>query len=176
MRENIIDRRFHPENHILSLKKSFFKRFTTIVKQSVLLTIICTTLCTLIYFTWFYNDIYADKPPIITQENSELFKKRYIFQIHDDKYNGIWYKIRKMPQDLVQSWKHDDQLLRLKFSNPKQIDINHIRMEYYHLNVRKAERTCTRTMIWVWLCGIVLYFSLKIRKHLARWNEDNKYN
>ena len=169
MTENSQIKKVYPEIFFHFYRKKIVHRVKELFLQIFTFVLICSFLSIINYLSLYYKELNADEPPVVSQVNNELFVKKYVNRIHNANFGGAWYQIREIPQDVFGSWEHDDQLLNLQFSNPEQIDINKVRLEYYHLNIKQTQQKCSRMMLWIWIIGIGIYLLLKIKKSIYEW-------
>lgn len=177
IKEYILDRKIHTHNHVMSTlyKKLMIKKLKALLKEAIVLALVCSLISILSYFTFYYSDIHGKMPPEVSEYNQEQFVNKYVMSIHNSDFGGTWYRILELPKNLVGEWEYDSHLLNMQFSRTDQIDVNKVRMELYYWNSKQAKRACCRTTLWIWLFGIIGFFTLKIGKRIGQWNQNYEY-
>lgn len=151
------------------------QKFKQITKEIIILASICTTCSIAVYLFMYFNFISGSEPPTVSTEDKEKFQKEYVIRYKDDVYGGTWYKITKLPVELVGSWKYDDQIMKMYFSDIAQTDINDVRLDHYKWNVKETKRTIAKSIIWIWIIGITMFVLLKIKIKITNWLTETEY-
>ena len=151
------------------------QKFKQITKELIILGTICTASSVMVYLFMYFNFISGAEPPIVSKENQQKFQNEYVIRYTDDVYGGNWYKITKLPVELVGTWKYDDQIMNMYFSDITQTDINNVRADHYQWNLRETNRRIAKSIIWIWIIGVVMFVLLKIKAKISDWLTETQY-